>query len=616
MDAIKAHISNITNRNKPNEKLIKQISKAMLSTTADLDLEEIAEELTRHGKTIVLGNFEGEKLAEGEFISQELVMLDFDNSDKKNQYTIDNLKKDKFILENACFYYRTFSDKNSDVDKFRVVFRLDNVITNKNDIKNIYRYLFNKYPMSDTSIGQANRMFFGGNQGYEIINLNNVLETEPALKGKESHLVISKNGSEIIDDNIPNYLLLKYGKQDIVKKKLGNNFQAIFPDDYVAMNYFKTLDMKELLELPEENPFLDIFHEEENPSASVYFNETFQIYLYHCFSKSSSFKGNIIQVLGKLLNKDAQDTVKLLVEITNSEVNHTSGLGKVKFNSESFKKSLMSGELNEYHPELYSYLKRYDKEISATLGFMFDYVYEDSDGELRYLNYYSIEKLRMMVGKYTGQKISIDKMKNILNVIVVTEIIQKLPEAEIPKNLYDGLISRQKRVNLRASNIYQPSDLSEDGMQEISNIAKKLKENNVTVSSLSYELVYRLFGEEKAINNFEKSYKPLVDKNLITMSKSDKNLTKKSIQFENMVIDILKNEFESKKFIYEQDLIRLLSRRRKSKINTTRDIYNKVRADVMNKYNLNRSRLTKDLYNKLGIEDKFTSKVVIYKADL
>ncbi len=202
-------------------------------------------------------------------------MLDFDNKDENNQYTIADLEQDTFMLENACFIYRTFSDDDSNVDKFRVVFHLDKLITMNSEIEYIYRRLFEMYPQADRSVGQTSRMFFGSNKGYEVIDWDNNLETSKLLEPTNTDIYkgIEAISGEMIDNSIPNYELLKLGRLDIVKENLGDNYKQEFPDDYNAMNYFKSLDMREFLELSDENPFYDIFHEETEPSASVFYAE-------------------------------------------------------------------------------------------------------------------------------------------------------------------------------------------------------------------------------------------------------------------------------------------------------------------------------------------------------
>ncbi|EOS7903419.1 hypothetical protein EFK93_RS13105, partial [Enterococcus hirae] len=49
------------------------------------------------------------------------------------------------------------------LDKFRVVFRLDKVVTSNKEIEQIYQELFKLYPQADSSVGQTSRMFFGSN---------------------------------------------------------------------------------------------------------------------------------------------------------------------------------------------------------------------------------------------------------------------------------------------------------------------------------------------------------------------------------------------------------------------------------------------------------------------
>ncbi|MBO6359670.1 hypothetical protein EY693_16975 [Enterococcus casseliflavus] len=202
-----------------------------------------------------------------------------------------------------------------------------------------------------------------------------------------------------------------------------------------------------------------------------------------------------------------------------------------------------------------------------------------------------------------------------MNIIVVTEIIQKVPEELIAKELYNKVILEQKQDDnkIRTSNIYQPNLLIEEHKDYMGEIGKILKDNNVTVDSLSYELVYRLFGEAKAKRDFPQSYKPLEEKGLIKMSRKDNNLTNVSIQLEKSIVKIIMNELDAKGYIYEQELISKLAKNKKKKISSIRPIYNKVRADIFNKYSMKRVRLTKDIHKSLGIPDTFKSKIVIYR---
>ena len=617
---MKVYLSNISNKEKPNQYKVKKISNTILNNLREMTIQEFAEELSVNGKTVVLAELSENKLSKKtKIISQELVMLDFDNKDENNLYTIEDLESDTFMQEKASFIYKTFSDLFSEVDKFRVVFHLDKLVTENQEIEQIYQALFKKYPQADTSIGQTSRLFFGSNSGYEVIDWENTLDTTELLQieNTESSEVVETVSGEIMDENLPNYLLLKYKGYEIVKNKLEDNYKQEFPDDYNAMNYFKSLDMREFLELPDENPFLDIFHEEDNPSASVFYAEEHGIYLYKCFSASNKYCGNIISLLEHYLKISSIEVVNLLVELTGSNVTNTSQLGQSKFNAQKFKRELQSGELKQTYPELYQYFSKYQVEIPIILDFMYDYVYTDENGELRYLNYYSINNLAKQLARATNKKkISIDRTRQILYHMIVTEVVKKKPEAEIPENIFNNLILEQKKDSnkLRTSNIYEPTNLTDENTAVSEGIAKVLRENKVTVGSLSYELVYRLFGEEKAYQDFPQSYEPLIQRKMIKMSKTNSNISQASEKLEKTAVKIIMNEIEKKGYVYEKDVISKVAKARRLKINDTKKKFQKIRVDIYNKYDLNTCRLTKELYNQLGIKEKYSSKNIIYKV--
>lgn len=615
---MRLYLSSIENTEKPKNILVKAISATILEELVDISMEEFAKELTENGKTAVLAELTEPKLSkQTAIIGQELVMLDFDNKDMNNIYTIEDLEADEFMLDNACFIYRTFSDENSEVDKFRVVFHLDKLVTSNKEIEQIYQSLFKKYPQADTSVGQTSRLFFGSNSGYEVIDWDNRLDTTKLAEVRNTDISkeVKAISGEMIDDSIPNYELLKLGRYDIVKEKLGNNFAGDFPDGIVAGNYFKSLDMRELLELPEGNPFMDIFHEEENPSASVFLNTEYDIYLYKCFSQTSPFQGDIIRVVGKLLGLNSYTKiVEVLINITNSNISWNSEIGEARLNALELQKALEKNTLNLNFPELNTYLSRYRKEISILLDLIFDYTYVDKQtGEVRYMNFLSIKSYTKLVKDNLGYNISEGKMWNILNVVTVTELIHKVETNKIPKGIFDDLIDKQKKDSeqIRTSNVYIPTI----DIQNAQAIAEKMVQNRVTISGLGYELVYRLFGEEKAKRDFPQAYTPLEEKGLITMSKQNKNLPKSSVALEKAAVKILVTELETKGYIFESELISKLAKNRRMKLMDTKKRFEKIRADIYNKYDISRERLTKDLYRDLGIVEKYSPKVILFRRE-
>lgn len=613
---MRLYLSSIENTEKPKNILVKAISATILEELVDISMEEFAKELTENGKTAVLAELTEPKLSKQTvIIGQELVMLDFDNKDMNNIYTIEDLEADEFMLDNACFIYRTFSDENSEVDKFRVVFHLDKLVIENQEIEQIYQALFKKYPQADTTVGQTSRLFFGSNSGYEVIDWKNRLDTTKLVEVRNTDISkgVKAISGEMIDDSIPNYELLKLGRYDIVAEKLGNNFSGEFSDPIVAGNFFKTIDMRELLELPDTNPFLDIFHEETNPSASVFLNTEYDIYLYKCFSEQSRFQGDIIRVIRKLLNiKSYTKVIEVLVTITNSEINWKSEIGEARYNAMELQKALKRNTLRLNYPDLNKYLYNYRQEIDLLLDLIFDYTYMDKEtGEVKYMNFISLKTYAKLVKENLGYKISEGKMWNILNVVTVTELIRKAESKSIPLELKEKLILNQQENSeqIRTSNVYYP-------VVDIENsqiLAKEMAQNDVTISGLGYNLVYRLFGEEKANQDFPQAYKPLEDRGLVSMSKRDRNLTKASVALEKSAVKILMTQIEEQGYMYESDLISKLARVRKTKKSITQNNFQKIRADIYNNYGIKRERLTKELYYELEMKEKYSPKVILYK---
>ena len=275
-------------------------------------------------------------------------------------------------------------------------------------------------------------------------------------------------------------------------------------------------------------------------------------------------------------------------------------------------KALKRNTLRLNYPDLNKYLYNYRQEIDLLLDLIFDYTYMDKvTGEVKYMNFISLKTYAKLVKENLGYKISEGKMWNILNVVTVTELIRKAESKSIPIDLKEKLILNQQENSgqIRTSNVYYPVVNIENSQI----LAKEMVKNNVTISGLGYNLVYRLFGEEKANQDFPQAYKPLEDRGLVSMSKRDRNLTKASVALEKSAVKILMTQIEEQGYMYESDLISKLARVRKTKKSITQNNFQKIRADIYNNYGIKRERLTKELYYELGIKEKYSSKVVLYK---
>lgn len=629
---MKVYLSDIPNNEKPNSQKIAIISNEIMKHPVGIDMESLASEVTKEGKTILLAKFRENKRKRSNqyFDSQEIVMLDFDNKDENNHYTINDLKRDEFMQKNASFYYRTFSDEVSDVDKFRVVFQLSYPLFDVSEIDTVYSGLSMMYPQADTSVGQANRLFFGGNKGYEEIDFNNRLDVDSMLK---PYSIVPTINDKDVSLATPVYKLLKLKKYDLVKEKLNNKYSKVFKDDYEAFEHFKTINMQELLELPLGKSFLDILHDEESPSASVYFDNRNRIYLYKCFSERYPFLGDIQLLLRRYLDSEKWKTNAILLDITNSSVSNENKIGKTKVNTKQFLENIQSDykeiyidkennrkqelnydELNCPYFSKYSY--NYGLEIMCILELMLNYVEQDKNGELTHLNFFSIVKIRKLISKRLKKDINVTRVRNALNILVITEILTKLSENEIPIDIYKKVIEEQKKdkSKLRTSVVYQVNNLDVEKLKEVESYAEVLVENKVAIKSLSHETVYRLF-HEKSNKDFPQSFKPLAEAGKVKMSSKDNNLTKFSESFEKSVVKLVMKSIEEKGFIYEQDIIRVMARNRSMRQDAAKRHYYKLRVEYLSKYNLDRRKLSLKLHKELNIQEGYKAKIIIKLKD-
>lgn len=619
MKKVTVYLDNKEFSKKPTSYEISMISKRILDHKKELSLKELAIEISTKGKTVVLADYQNPtRLSRSNaLLGQQLIMLDFDNKDHNNQLKLKDIENNEFLKKHACFYYKTFSHTLKK-DKFRIAFLLDTKITSVTEIEAIYQYLFSMFPECDTSIGQTNRLFFGGRLGYTEINFNNTLNTSEILKSQKGYIM--EQDSPVLSLFTPNYLLFKHKAWDLLKQKFGDTYKAEFSSLINIEQYLMQIDIKELLEFPDENPFIDILHNESNPSASVFYSSQHNRYLYKCFSKSAEFQGDILKLLTHYLDLSSKaEILHILRNIMGLELKLDSQLSNQKYLADSFITSLTDGYLEDDYPNLYNYIKQYTGEITATLNLMFQYTYVDSKtGETKLLSYFSIDTLRKLVGNSLnlGKPLPVSRMWTVMNILVVTEMALKLEDKKIPQEIYTKVIEKQLSAEqLRVSTFYEPSAFGEADVKVMDDIAKILKENSITKSSLSYETVYRVLGEDKAKKTFPQAYQPLIDSGKIKMSKTDTNLTKKSVNLEKKAVKIIMEELETKGYVFEEEIIKKISRSMRKPKPTIYSSFTKIRSDIYLKYGLSRKKLTKDLYQELKVDIKYSPKIVIYREE-
>ncbi|PRT36258.1 hypothetical protein [Bacillus wiedmannii] len=492
-------LDEISYSEKPMGYEIGSISKRIINSVIDINVEKLADELGK-GKSFVPAKFKyvkGEKRrAIQNWESQQVIALDFDEG-----LTLEEALNESYFKENAAFVYTTFSHTEEN-HKFRVVFVLDETVTQYRHFKCIINELLERYPYADQACKDGSRLFFGGNKVIEFnyenrLQISNFIESTP-LVDIESNLYMSAPRvhvkCEVFDNHSVSNNVELIISQDIKKLQKVIRTKPIRLSNNEVIEYLKKKDLKEFLGIKVLGNFIDIFHNEDNPSASIYVSSKGNgHWLYKCHSESHTFTGTIIHVVQRLLNCSILDAKKFLVNVYQIEIYESEAVREVKESIDIYKELLMSDELEDIHPHFYKVFNRYGhlQDLYMLLDLSKEFVTDDSTPRIMF--YHGIRTLAECFGRSrstTGTR---------MNFFTLFKVIRKLEEGE----LTEGLLAAQNKWK-RAKNYQYRSTTYEiplytyDLFCEIDNMCKEWLEKGCSTKTISYEGVYRTYGREDA----------------------------------------------------------------------------------------------------------------------
>ena len=174
MIKIKTSFSNIKLNSKPLPKDVAKISNSI--STQEVTIEEFIDKVEQ-GYTFCPSVFSNKRTNQN-FISTQVFALDFD--DNQNPIEKVNLFKDYGIEPN--FVYYTFSHKER-FNKFRIVFFVDTIITDRKTRDKIQKALMLIAKDSDAACKDAARMFYPTNREayYKNTTINQYIDILPAI---------------------------------------------------------------------------------------------------------------------------------------------------------------------------------------------------------------------------------------------------------------------------------------------------------------------------------------------------------------------------------------------------------------------------------------------------
>ncbi|MBO1581582.1 hypothetical protein [Bacillus sp. XF8] len=500
---MKIILDNVEYSSKPSGREIGLINNRIIRCNAiEIDAAKLAEEVAK-GKTFIPATFksigDSIKRSKANWESQQVIALDFDED-----LTLDEAINDIFFKQHAAFLYTTFRHKDSH-HKFRVVFVLDKPLTQYKDFEHIMDSLLERYPQADRACRDGSRLFFGGKEAmaFDFNNRLKVssftgLDTTP-LRDIQSHLsnMSTKRvgtSHEACDSSIYSTHIDWIKEKDIKRLQEALGTEQVILSSNEVYDYLKRQDLRTFLGIKGKGNFIDIFHDEDNPSASIYQSRKKNgHWLYKCHSTSNPFAGTILHVVQRLLNCTVVEAKRFLMELYKVEIYESEAVKEFKESVDMYKELLRSDELEEIHPYFYEVFNRYGhlQDLYMLLDLTKEYITNDSDPRIVF--YHSIRTLAKQFGRSTSAT------GTRMNFFTLFRVTRKLDELEIPESLLlaQKEHKRENRFRYRSST-YELPMYTYEFFRQIDEMCRVWLEKGCTARTISYEGVMRTFGRQEA----------------------------------------------------------------------------------------------------------------------
>jgi hypothetical protein len=580
---------------KPIGNEIANISKRIINYQVDVDVEELANELG-NGKTIVPATFRvkgGEiRRSKDNWESQQVIALDFDEG-----LTLDEAYIDEFFREKAAFLYTTFSH-TAEHHKFRVVFVLDEPVYEYKHFEIIINELMIRYPYADKSCKDGSRIFFGGTK-VRPFNYDNRLKVEDLniktplqdIKNNLINMSVKRVHTKSKTQNLYTFNNLHLIKErDIQTLQERLNINPVTLTNNEVIDYLKKQDLRLFLGIETKGNFIDIFHDENNPSASIFQSKIGNgHWLYKCFSTTHPFAGTIIHVVERLLNCTPVKAKKFLMEVYKINIYESEAVKEFKESIDLYKELLRSDDLAEIHPNFYTVFNRYGhlQDLYMLLDLTKEFITDDSDPRIVF--YHSVRTLAKHFGRSftaTGTRV---------NFLTFFKVTKKLDESEVPKDLLIMQQQKKRKNHYQYRNsTYELPMYTYDFFCEIDDICREWLEKGCTSRTISYEGIMRTFGLEEAERVFPQD--------------KGKVIARLNEDFVSEINYVTLKLIDYKGWTTEKEVLACLSPSLKAERDFKVGQFKRCLGEMLDAYQLEIISTNKKIKADLGITEEFMSK--------
>ncbi|MGK7378345.1 hypothetical protein ACSFXN_10960 [Planococcus sp. 1R117A] len=488
---------------KPEGNVSGLINNRIIKYPVDISLEELAKNIVK-GKTFTPAYFRenrGEVMRQKPYwYSQQIIALDFDSGMTLEEAV--DLFKDK-----AVFIYKTFSHTELQ-HKFRVVFALDKPTYSIEAVEGLLNRLLIAYPAADKQCKDCTRLFYGGTEIIEL-NYNNRIKITDfddgvSCRTKESKLIYPvKNPKQPKAAQAPkssskkniaqNIELIRHKNLSELHRRI-NAEPKVVHNNFEMTDYLKQQDLRLYLGIESSGSFIDIFHDESNPSAGIFAsNKNNGHQLYKCHSDSHSFVGTIFHITQALLGYSVGEVRKFLMELYRIELVENETQKGLRDEIDFYKELLQSEDLEELYPNFYRLFSRYDylQDLYVLLDLVKEHLPAGDDPRL--LFHHSIETIAKKFNRSTSAT------HTRINLFSFFKLVTKLESHEVPLQLFEiQQASKRKKRHKYRNSTYELPLRDYDFFRELDDMSRIWMEKGCTTNSVNYEGILRNFGVEEA----------------------------------------------------------------------------------------------------------------------
>ncbi|MDY2627785.1 MAG: hypothetical protein SOW08_05635 [Lachnospiraceae bacterium] len=568
-----------------------------LSVPIEIEVSDLAYKLV-HGRNVRPAAMRG--TSDSDFESQQLFMVDFDNTDRHKQpFPPERIVSPEKAVQMAsegglkpCFGYYTFSHTET-VPKFRLAFLMDRPVTDINSRDQIQLAIMQTFgDLVDSSCKNASRIFFGSQAGSLIYSDFDALNSAYELLEREISKPVTQRikpkkaaKSGVSGKSLTNVELIRNHDADGLRKRLGIKKETVFNNRDEFFNHlYHQISISELLGVKKGESFCCLFHDDHNPSASVFVGK-YGFQRYKCFSSNCDVESlNIHELIEKIAGfKTKYQTIEFIKKAYGLSIRETEWSKEQLYEIDYILDCISQTGDESFSAKcpVASKNTRNAKELFMQMLLIARRnIYPDIQQEGNIIFSVSVRQIAGLSGRKDA-----NKTNQYISMLCYHGMIEKVPDDEIPaRQLY---LARQASSGKHHTSFYRLTSWTLGQLKHIEAQGLSWREHGYRLKGINYQAFLQAEGPEVA-GRIYPQYRLKDDGTQRTVSQSQEE---KRSQLQNVIFDLIADHG----FCTEQEIVQA---------GISDSVLRTNLVDVLNANCLKKVRCNKSMKSEYGIEAK------------